>query len=138
MQHKKRKTHIRSPLDPTAKAVGFRGSFSVSPREDSTLVGKSAAARSDSIRLTGFDLLVELLELRIVRIVAGRNDGVYVGLGSVADRCKYLLRIHLTFNVRGHWDKFAVAIRAPWRQGSGHGSPLLTTSPTLSSTLVRR
>jgi hypothetical protein len=24
--------------------------------------------------------------------------------GSVSDRCKRLLRIHLTFNVRGHWD----------------------------------
>ena len=59
-------------------------------------------------------------------------------VGSVADRCKYLLRIHLTFNVRGHWDEFAVAIRAPWCQGSGHGSPSLTSSSTLSSTLVRR
>jgi hypothetical protein len=58
--------------------------------------------------------------------------------GSVADRCKYLLHIHLTFNVRGHWDEFAVAIRAPWCQGSRHGSPSLTSSSTLSSTLVRR
>ena len=47
--------------------------------------------------------------------------------GSVADRCKYLLHIHLTFNVRGHWDEFAVAIRAPWCRGSGHGSPSFTS-----------
>ena len=30
--------------------------------------------------------------------------------GSVSDRCKRLLRIHLTFNVRGHWDEFAVRL----------------------------
>ena len=48
-------------------------------------------------------------------------------------------RVHRIFtNLRGHWDEFAVAIRAPWCQGSGHGSPSLTSSSTLSSTLVRR
>jgi len=41
-------------------------------------------------------------------------------------------------NVRGHWDEFSVAIRAPCCQGSGHGSPSLIPSSTLSSTLVRR
>ena len=35
--------------------------------------------------------------------------------GSVADRCKCLLRIRFTFNVRGHWDEFAVAILFPAR-----------------------
>jgi hypothetical protein len=47
------------------------------------------------------------------------------------DRCKYLLRIHLTFNVltcnvRGHWDEFAVALYTLWCQGLGmapHRSP---------------
>jgi transposase-like protein len=33
--------------------------------------------------------------------------------------------------VRGHWDEFAVAIRAPWCKDSGHGSPSLTPSSTL-------
>jgi hypothetical protein len=44
----------------------------------------------------------------------------------------------LTFNVRGHWDEFAVAIRAACCQGLGHCSPSLIPSSTLSSTLVRR
>src|SRR6202043_2970508 len=58
--------------------------------------------------------------------------------GSAAERGKYILRIHLTFNVPGYWDEFAVAIRVPWCQGLGHGSPSLTASSALSSTLVRR
>ena len=40
--------------------------------------------------------------------------------------------------MRGHWDEFAVAIRAPWCQGSGHGLPSFTSSSTLSSTLCVR
>ena len=36
----------------------------------------------------------------------------------------------LNISVRGHWDEFAVAIRAPWCQGWGHGSPSLASSST--------
>ena len=59
------------------------------------------------------------------------------------DRCKYLLRIHLTFNVltcnvRGHWDEFAVALYTLWCQGLGHGSSSITPSPAFLPPLVCR
>jgi hypothetical protein len=62
-----------------------------------------------------------------------------VQTGSVGDRCKYLLRIRLTFNVRGHWDGFAVFPFVPRdAKTRGDGFPSLRPSPALSSTLVHR
>src|SRR5260370_11955747 len=58
--------------------------------------------------------------------------------GSVADRCKRLFRIYLTFHLRGHRDELPVAFDSLRHPDSQHGSPSLTSSSALSSTLVHR
>ena len=58
--------------------------------------------------------------------------------GSVADRYKRLFRIYLAFHVRGHRDELPVALDSLRHPDSRHGSPSLTASSALSSTLVHR
>jgi ABC-type maltose transport system permease subunit len=63
---------------------------------------------------------------------------IYGLMGSVADRYKRLFRIYLAFHVRGHRDELPVALDSLRHPDSRHGSPSLTASSALSSTLVHR
>jgi hypothetical protein len=52
--------------------------------------------------------------------------------------CKRLFRMYLTFHVRGHRDELPVELDSLRHPDSRHGSPSLTASSALSSTLVHR